>query len=873
MGKGLRGLAWTIACLLVFTCAKAAAADYRIADDPPPPTIEALLEGSKGQTASDGLRYLAVIDDMDLSGAKPAWHRRVGYDVMHERGLATAGQFSIDYQPAFQEVVLHAIDVWRDGVRSDRRGDSRIEVLRRESDLEAGLLDGSLTLSVTIPDIRVGDRVEYRYTIHGYNPVFGRGYHDYWHARYGVPVALREVRIAYPRSWPMRMRADVPGFEQDRGEDEQARWWRVRGRNLVAVDEEDGVPGGYDPLGRIEVSTAEGWGDVVRWALPLYPGRFDDRALAAELAAQLQLDPADPAGSAERATAFVQGQVRYTGLDMGLNSHAPNRPELVVQRRFGDCKDKSQLLVALLREAGIAAEPVLVNTERLARTANSLPSPLAFDHVVVRAHLPQGEVWIDPTRDRERGPFQARTPLQLRAGLPVSAGVQGLVEIPYPFPAQPEVEVDQRIDFNVSAPKAVADLTVKTTYRHGYAGSIRERFDADGAQKIGEGYLAYMRDFYDGLESSAVPELEELDNETRVNERYRLEWDTAEEGSSFGVIPFQLLDWAVRLAKKERRAPLSLSGPRFARHTVRSHHPGGWDIEKDSQRVENPWFRFDRQVRLDADGDFVVVAEWRRLADEIPAEGYARARKDIEQVRDLLQYDVDVAVDASPAWFGTGWRDWVWPVAALALGLIVLVLAWWLRNRWVVAGMLYRPRATVASRLLEGRLAAGLWIGLCVVLVEVMFERGHKLFTEPSALAIALVVGGVIGLFVRWVFMSWVLQVAMGMFGHDAQSSHVRRTYGLAMAPVGLFVLLSMVALGFRTDLLDSEVFVPEQFPSLATAVLLLVVGLGWWLLSLAGGCAGLAGTRTRRGVLIVGTSVLPLVALAMVVIVAISLR
>src|SRR5690606_9998497 len=126
-------------------------------------------------------------------------------------------------------------------------------------------------------------------------------------------------------------------------------------------------------------STLADWPAVARWARPLYPARFTDRVLARELAARLRLDAADPQGSMERAIAFVQGEIRYTAIDMGSNSFAPNPPETTLDRRFGDCKDKTTLLVALLAEAGIDAEPVLVNTFARAAVKDRLPSPLAFD--------------------------------------------------------------------------------------------------------------------------------------------------------------------------------------------------------------------------------------------------------------------------------------------------------------------------------------------------------------------------------------------------------------------------------------------------------------------------------------------------------------
>ncbi len=856
---------WAVACVLALLAPEGRAADYRFADDVTPAPLEAVVEGP-AETASDGLRYLVVADGLDLTAERPAGWRRVAYDVVRESALAEAGRFNIHYQPAYQDVVLHAVDVWRDGRRIDRRADSRIEVLRRESGLESGLLDGRRTLTVTIPDIRVGDRVEYRFTVHGYNPVFGEGRHDYWIARYGVPVALREVRIVHPRAMPLRVYADVPGLERSESDDGAVRSVVLRGRGLPAAEDEDSTPAGYEPGGYIEASTAAGWGDVVRWALPLYPGRFQDRAVAAALAAQLQLDRTDPEGSLLRAVAFVQGEVRYTGLDMGLNSHAPNPPELVAQRRFGDCKDKTQLLLALLREAGIRAEPVLVHTRQRARLAEAAPTPMAFDHVIARAYLPQGEVWIDATRDREQGPLAARAPLGLRLGLPVTAGSAGLVEIPYPFPQRPEVEVEQSLRFSGSHQQGAADFEVVTLYAPGQAEDIRERFESRGAGKVGEDYLAYMRGFYEGLDGQGEPRIEAEGNGARVSERYRLEW-TGEDGfDGFGIIPFQLLDWVPRLPDRTRRTPLALAGPRFARHTVRSEHPHGWDIEADHQRVENPWFRFDRDISVDG-RELVVVAEWRRLADEVPAEGYAQARTDLLKVRELLGYSVVLESEDGPSAIRAA--DFAWPAASLGLAAVLLPLLWWRRREWAWAGMMYRPHSTAALRVASGGLGVGIAIGVVVLGLELVFDTVDMFSSRPAALALGGVLGRAVILALRWLFLAWLLRVVLAALGHDGEPAAMRRAFGLSLAPMGVCLLLAMVALGFRFDLLDGGDFAPGQLPSLLVFLLLMLAGLVWWLLSLAGAGAAVARAPYRRGLLAVTLGVLPLVVVALVLVYA----
>lgn len=860
-----------IAMLVIGIIPTGVARDYSFADDLPGSSALASLGAELPAPASDGLRYLIVADRMDLTGKRPAWHRQVSYDVVHERGLASAGQFSIDYQPAFQQVILHAIDVWRDGQRMDRRQLSRIEVLRRESGLESGLLDGSKSLSITIPDIRLDDRIEYRYTIDGYNPVFSDGYHDYWNARYDVPLGIREIRIVYPERMPLRMRAEVDGFQVRSGTANGKQWWEARGLALASIEEEASTPYSHDVHRRIEVTTARNWGDVVRWALPLYPGRFRDSARASELVRRLGLDSADPEGSLMRATAFVQGEVRYTGLDMGLNSHAPNPPDQVAERRFGDCKDKAHLLIALLHEIGIAAEPVLVHSALRGAIRQRMSSPLAFDHVVVRVHLSDAEIWIDPTRDRERGSFAGREPLGFSQGLAIAAGNDDLVEIPAPFPTQPQVDVEQRLVFSGDTDSLNAEFEVDTRYQRAHADRIRENFSRDGAEKVGASYLSYMQNYYEGLRAEGDPQLQDDEQAMSVRERYRLQWDGNVDGTVFGIILFQVLDWVPRLADEARRTPLALGGPRFGRQTIRSRHPKGWSIKASDDVVESPYFRFRRSVAVDDDGQLVITAEWKRLADEIPASDFARARKDFIQIRDLLQYDVDL--EAKIPLISYELRDWAWPLSASLLTLLVLAGLWLLRQRWVVAGMLYRPKATVAGRRAGGGMAVGGAIGVLAVCAELMVERGGAAIATPTLLTIGALLGGFIAMCVRWAFFAGLLKLALRLFGHRVSYQDIRLAYGMALAPMLVFMLLAMFAVGFRLHWLDDQEFETiSRLPSQVVSIALVLTGLLWWMVSLAGACAGIADVSRRKGAVVVGLSVFPLLLLGMALI-ALSLR
>lgn len=818
---------------------------HRIAPDPD--WVEMLpVRGDGPAQVGDGSRFLLVDDQVNLLGAKPVWHRRLVEQVVQERALASAGRLSIDFQPLYQRVELHAVELLRAGERLDRTTDADVQVLRREADMESGILDGRLTVQVTVPDVRVGDRVEYRFSVIGANPIFGREYHDVYGAGYSVPLAERRVRFMYPPDVELRHLAERPGYRVVQGSAQGYRSLEVRASDLPRIAEDDDTPRWHDSFGRLQFSTLADWPAVARWAQPLYPARLTDRVQAAYLADRLDLDAADPRGSLERAVAFVQGEVRYTAIDMGSNSHAPSPPETTLARRFGDCKDKSALLVSLLAEAGIDAEPVLVNTVARAAVLERLPSPLAFDHVVVRARLADGEFWVDPTRDRERAPLAAREPLPFRIGLPVFSG-GGLVEIPAPAPEQPAIEVSQRIRLTTTGDSARALFGVVTDYRRGNAEGTRAQYEDNAPSDIGGRYLSYMRGFYDDIAAAGLPgAVEALEpGAMRTVESYRLDWDTRRDGRAFGIVLFQLADWLPRLKREARTMPLLLGGPDYATHAIRVDYPRGWSIAPESDRIENPWFTFERQVAVEGD-DLVVRGSWRRHADEVPAADYERFREDVAAARDLLAFDVNLGAGGSLLVGRPG--DWAWPLAAFALACVLLGLAWRRRLAGPFSGMVFAPRHAMA-RVLESPRA---WWGaaallLATALLSVGMEEGAE-FAIGDGGSYLRVVGGLASTLVGFPLFTLLTKGCLRLLSVRAGFRPLLLAAAWACVPYLLFLLLACVALGGRLDIFAEEhALQPHETGALLSALLFIVVGVWWYLVATVNANAVAAGTTRAR--------------------------
>lgn len=79
---------------------------------------------------------------------------------------------------------------------------------------------------------------------------------------------------------------------------------------------------------------------------------------------------------------FVADEIRYVAFEEGEGAVRPRPAQLTLDRGYGDCKDKVALFLAIARDAGLEAYPVLVATERHEPEGLSLPSWRWFDHMM-----------------------------------------------------------------------------------------------------------------------------------------------------------------------------------------------------------------------------------------------------------------------------------------------------------------------------------------------------------------------------------------------------------------------------------------------------------------------------------------------------------
>jgi hypothetical protein len=85
-------------------------------------------------------------------------------------------------------------------------------------------------------------------------------------------------------------------------------------------------------------------------------------------------------------------------LEFGIHGYKPYAVDQVLNRRFGDCKDKASLTHALLESVGIDSRLVLLRMSNLGAMPEAPASLAIFNHAILR--VPSLDLWLDGTAEQ-----------------------------------------------------------------------------------------------------------------------------------------------------------------------------------------------------------------------------------------------------------------------------------------------------------------------------------------------------------------------------------------------------------------------------------------------------------------------------------------
>ncbi len=434
----------------------------------PAPELDARLLGQDAATVPlfDEQNYI----DGDLAVA----YVDAAQTVANAEQLNRLGTISASWQPAHGDLTIHRIEILRGAEKFDLMKDGPgFTVLRREAGLERMIIDGTLTATRQIQGLRIGDTLRFAFSISGRDSVLG-GRAQSATVLFAKPVKIGfgRARLVWPAAQKIAWKALLPGITATPRAISGGRKELTIPLPLPALPEiPRDAPARFKPVPMIVATNFSSWAEVASTMAPLYrpagaimEGSDLARATDAILAAH-----ADPVERMAEALHLVQDSVRYQLIAMGTGNYAPQQPAKTWDMRYGDCKAKSLLLLAMLDRLGIKAEAVLANIETGDLVPRMLPAPLAFDHVIVRAEVAGESFWLDGTSTGVRLADIRDVP---RFGhvLPLRDKGAELLQLPVRANARPALDLDLAYDGT-----AGVHLPMPFALRIRYAGAYAEQ--------------------------------------------------------------------------------------------------------------------------------------------------------------------------------------------------------------------------------------------------------------------------------------------------------------------------------------------------------------------------------------------------------------
>lgn len=632
----------TLAALATFAPAAFARGQEAVRLEPRPAWVDPLpVEVREGGGLLRGaVDHLLLDFQDDARGEELASYVHAAKRVLNEQGVQYESEISIDFDPTYQTLAVHRVALLRGGERIDALANQAFEVIQRESQLESQVYDGTRTALLFIEGVRVGDVIELEYTLRGQSPLFEGRYLSSFAAQLPVPVQRMRKRILWDAERSLQRQGHGVELEPEVRDlaGSQELVWDLRDTESLHVEYD--VPSWFDAYPWIQLSEFESWNDVARWGAKLF-ALPDAGSPALRAAADgLRSETRDVHDDLRRALRFVQGEVRYLSIALGEGSHRPSPPDEVLARRYGDCKDKALLLVALLRELGIEARPALVSTTSLHAIEKWSATSAAFDHVIVRALAGGEEWWLDPTMTHERGPLSEQALLDYGRALVLDPETTDLAVVTRDQGAQALTTIEKRFEVRLDAPTT---LMVETAYEGADATVVRSNLGWQTTQELTDSCRDFYMADYPSLTVEAPAEVLDHEDENRlvIREQYAIpDFWGRKTGDGWGR--FYASEIAAELCAPEttrRATPAGLAHPRRIKCHTLVLLPQAWEIEPETVRVRNGSMSFEHRVayagrRLNLHDEYVT------LRDHVPARECAAFAADVEQAHENLGYEI-----------------------------------------------------------------------------------------------------------------------------------------------------------------------------------------------------------------------------------------
>ena len=364
-----------------------------------------LFIGSIAQASHEGAVVLYDrVKVVFFNDGRKMWQEEQAVRVLNQKGAKEIGEVVIPYSTEHQRLkILYAYTKLPTG-KILKPTKEAYNIVSPPFESQAPIYSDLKYQTISMPGVCPGSAIHYAFQLKTVKP-YMRG--EFWaenffQEKYPIKEATMEVWIPKGRKVKIKQphMEDVKpsiSYKAYHGKRYLVYKWVLK--DVPAVEKEPSMPPMDAIAKKVVITSIPSWDKVAQWysALAAEALKPDDSVRRA-----VKLITKGAKSRIEKIKAiysFVAQNIRYVGMEFGINGYKPHKASEVLKNRYGDCKDHATLLIAMLRVIGVKAYPVLIPTQDIADTDPSLPTPGAFNHEIAAMKTEKGFVFMDTTSE------------------------------------------------------------------------------------------------------------------------------------------------------------------------------------------------------------------------------------------------------------------------------------------------------------------------------------------------------------------------------------------------------------------------------------------------------------------------------------------
>jgi hypothetical protein len=481
-------------------------------------------------------------------------------------------------------------------------------------------------LIFSMPGVEVGSVIDYKY-VKKRKPTIEGEFNSSFIFQWYQPIQLSRYKVIAPESIDLRYRLvnTLEGHQSAPdiflSEGKKVYLWEYR--EVPQILEEDNMPPLDEVALQVMVTTLTSWEEFFQWWSRKVEGKTDADGTIRKKTDDLTEGLLTESEKIEALFDFVKREVRYVSIQLGKSGYIPRTAREVFETRYGDCKDKSTLLLSMLKSAGISAHYVLIPTASTGNLINEFQYPFQFNHCIVAAEGENGYQFLDPVY--ENIPFdylpeddQDRRVLIFREHQP-SFG-----ETPLAKPKENAVVYRRDV-------KIMPDRSIKVDSYTRYSGEEESEFRYalanGGSTEVKESFEEAIHELFPSAKLTEYGYTDPFDFKQRLE--IRLKYHAADYCKKAGdILIFQIPEpdigiWCSEIGKEERRYAILHDSRYYQRDEVVFNIPKGYDVYHLPPEIvmKNPYFEYRSSYQKNGE-KILYQAELFETAVKIPTEGY-----------------------------------------------------------------------------------------------------------------------------------------------------------------------------------------------------------------------------------------------------------